>query len=239
MPMRISGAALAQQGCFDEAIQCACYCTPNNFILLHNQHHVHDLRCRPTVGVLHRRERTHRVPEGQQDHRLAIVGEPEHGSRVGLLPRRGVAAPDPQVGGDEHHAHRRLSEIERERLARVGVLRRRRQQGDRGRRAGDVGGPLPQRGHPFQRRALGHDDEVPGLLVHRGGRPPTRLDDPVEVVGSIGRSWYLRVLRRARTASQVSTAPSVERGACVVAILAPDRGDRHGRGNATAGCADR
>src|SRR4051794_16167231 len=142
---------------------------------------VHDLVERTAVWLRDRRERPHRVAERQQQDALAFLGVSEHRAGLGLVADRGVAAPDAEVRGGQHHAHRRLTEIEGEGFAVLGVARCGRQQGDRGGRAGDVCAPLPQGSHPFQRGAFGHRDEVPRLLVHRGRRTPPRLDDLLEV----------------------------------------------------------
>src|SRR5437870_12058496 len=52
-----------------------------------------------------------RVPEREEPHAEAILGEPKDLPGELLVVERRVAAPDAEVSRDEHHAHRRLPHV--------------------------------------------------------------------------------------------------------------------------------
>ena len=110
------------------------------------------------------------------------------GTRAGESPRERlvangrVAAPDPEVRGGQHDGHRRLTEVVVERVSPVAVVGRRHDERDRRRRARDMTRPPPGLGELLQALALGDDDEVPALLVGRGGRAAGGLQDLVEIL---------------------------------------------------------
>ena len=93
-----------------------------------------------------------------------------------------MAGADSEVGGREHHGHRRLTEVVLEPVSVELVGGFGRDKGDRGRRLGDVAGVLPDLGQPRELVAVGDDDEVPRLPVARRRGPAAGLEDLVEMV---------------------------------------------------------
>src|SRR6516225_11584442 len=120
-----------------------------------------------------------------------IFGYSEDLARGFLVPDRGVAGSDSQVRGGDHHGERGLTEVvvADEPAAVVVILGD--DHADGGGCPSDVGGAAPYGGQRAQLLPVGDDDEVPVLPVARGGRPPARLGDAVEVgvgnrIGPVG-----------------------------------------------------
>src|ERR1700727_2997632 len=93
-----------------------------------------------------------------------------------------MTSTDTQIGGREHHRHRRLADVVL--VSHVSPLIRRywQYESDCGRRPRDVTGALPDRRKFLQLSRIGDDDEVPRLAVLRRRRPPAGLSDPVQIV---------------------------------------------------------
>jgi hypothetical protein len=99
-----------------------------------------------------------------------------------------MGAADAQVGGGHHDAHRRLTQVELDQVAQLGVVGAGGHQRDRRRRPGDVTGAAPHPGQLGELFGVGADDEVPGLLVAGRGGAPGRLQDPFQFLGAIAPS---------------------------------------------------
>src|SRR5262249_57020379 len=76
----------------------------------------------------------------------------------------------------------RLTEIEELELSCAAVVEQLRDDGDRGGRAGDVREP-PHLRELHETLPVRHEHEVPRLPVDRRRRAPSRLEDPVEILG--------------------------------------------------------
>jgi hypothetical protein len=138
----------------------------------------HHLVERPPVGDADRRQRAAgRVAEGDQERARPVLREAEHLPGEFLVADRRVPAAYPEASRGEHDAHRGLPEIEPGALQAVG----RRDHRDRRGRPCDVPGCAPDLRQLGQLPPVGDHDEVPGLPVPRGRRPPAGLQDLLEV----------------------------------------------------------
>src|SRR6185436_15009798 len=144
---------------------------------------VDDILDGPAVRTVQRSEWTAGgEAERDEDRALPILGHAEDAAGEVLIPDRGVSAPDPEVGRGEHDRHRHLPDVVLERVALVPVLGGRHHEDDRRRGRSDVGRVPPCPRQLTEPIVIRDDDEIPGLLVHRGGRSARRLEDPSEVV---------------------------------------------------------
>ena len=129
-------------------------------------------------------------------------------------------APDPaptngtcrsQVGRDEHHQHRRVTEVVLQEPGPTIVRRIRRHDRDRSRGAANVPRALPDPSEVAELIAVGHQHEVPRLPVLRRRREPARLEDLAKSSSLTGADENSRTLRRDLNASQVSTPSPYDR----------------------------
>src|SRR5581483_3532901 len=143
---------------------------------------VDDLVERAAVEPLERGERpVGRIAQRHQVGAEPVVGEAEDPTRKLLILNRRMAGADAEIGGHEHHRHRRVPQVVLQEAAPALVLRDRRDDRDRGGCTGDMPGSLPDARELSQLLAVGHDDEVPRLPVLRRRRKPAGLQDPPEV----------------------------------------------------------
>src|SRR6476659_2376615 len=104
----------------------------------------HDLVERASVQPLdHGQRLVRRVPDGEQVGQETSLGDSQNGSGLVLVGTRRMAGADDQVGGGDGHRLRRLAQVvlQESRLSVVLLLWR--DDGDRGGRAGDMLGALP------------------------------------------------------------------------------------------------